>query len=50
MADETAAIVEIMKAVGVYDFVMARVKDQAEAVEMFVNDFENLKTICMKGV
>ena len=48
MADE-AAIIEIMRSVGILDFVLDLVKDQAEAVEMFVNDFENLKTICTEG-
>jgi hypothetical protein len=49
MGDESAAILEIMRSIGIYDFVMDRVKDQAEAVRMFRDDFENLKTICMKG-
>jgi hypothetical protein len=49
MPNGTAAILEIMRVVGVYDFVMDRVKDQAEAMRMFRDDFENLKVICSKG-
>lgn len=49
MADETAAILEIMRSVGIYDFVMDRVKDQDELAHLFVNDFEKLMNICMEG-
>ena len=40
MPDETATILEIMRAAGVYDFVIGKVKNQAEAVRMFRDDFE----------
>jgi len=32
MPDETAVILETMRAVGVYDFVMGKVKDEREMV------------------
>ena len=48
MPDETSAILEIMRVVGVYDFVMDRVKDQTEAVELFKDDFHSLVSLCQK--
>ena len=48
MADESAAIIEILRQVGVLDFVMDRVKSQAEAVEMFENEFLTLVGVCLK--
>jgi len=50
MPDEAAAIIEIMRAVGVYDFVMSRVKDADKAVQMFRNDFSNLMRLCAGGI
>jgi hypothetical protein len=41
MPDETA-IIEIMRSVGILDFVMGRVKDRAQAMEMFKDDFSEL--------
>lgn len=46
MSDE-AAIIEIMRAIGIYDFVMDRVKDQTQAVRMFQNDFVGLIELCL---
>ena len=48
MADEEAAILEIMRSVGVYDFVMGKVKDEAEAVRMFREHFDQLVNLCQK--
>jgi hypothetical protein len=48
MADETAAILEIFRDVGVYDFVIGKVKDQEEAVRLFKDDFQPLMNRCMK--
>ena len=48
MPDETAAILEIMRAVGVYDFVIGKVKDQAEVVRMFKDDFQSLVSLCQE--
>ena len=48
MPDETSAILEIMRVVGVYDFVMDRVKDQTEAVELFKDGFQPLVSLCQK--
>jgi len=48
MPDETAEILEIMQDIGVYDFVIGKVKDQAEAVRMFRDDFESLVGLCQK--
>ena len=39
MPDETAAILETMRAVGVYSFVLGKVKDEAEAVRPFERIF-----------
>jgi hypothetical protein len=47
MANETAAILEIMRAVGVLDFVMGKAKDQAEVVGMFRDDFQSLLVQCI---
>ena len=47
MSDETAAVLKIMKTVGVYDFVMSKVKDQAKAVRMFRDDFQSLLVQCI---
>ena len=49
MPNGTAAILEIMRVVGVYDFVMDKVKDQAEAVRLFKQDFSTLMRMCQKG-
>jgi len=49
MPDEAEAILEIMRVVGVYDFVMDKVKDQAEAVRLFKQDFSTLMRMCQKG-
>jgi hypothetical protein len=48
MANETAAILEIMQAVGIYDFVMGKVKNQAEAVALFKEGFQLSIQICVK--
>jgi hypothetical protein len=48
MPNETAAILEIMQAVGIYDFVVGKVQDQAETVELFKDDFESLVSLCQK--
>jgi hypothetical protein len=50
MGDESAAIVEILRFIGVYDFVMDRVKDLDEVVRLFKNDFESLMALCAEGV
>ena len=48
MADESAAIVEVLRAVGVYDFIMGKVKDEAEAVCLFKDDFGTLLAMCQE--
>jgi hypothetical protein len=48
MPDETTEIIEIMRDVGVYDFVMGKVKDEAEAVRMFREHFDQLVNLCQK--
>ena len=48
MPDETAAILEIMRDVGIYDFVIGKVKNQAEAVRLFLDDFDSLVNLCQK--
>ena len=48
MKDEAVEILEIMQTVGVYDFVMSKVKDQAEAVELFKDDFKSLVNLCQE--
>lgn len=48
MPDETAAIIEIMRSVGILDFVMDRVMDLDEAVRMFRDDFEGLMQLCQQ--
>ena len=48
MKDEAVEILEIMQTVGVYDFVMSKVKDQAEAVELFKDDFRSLVNLCQE--
>ena len=49
MKAEAVEILEIMQTVGVYDFVMSKVKDQAEAVRLFKQDFSTLMAMCQKG-
>lgn len=48
MPDETAAILEIMRSVGIYDFVMGKAKNLDEAVRMFRDDFEGLMQLCQQ--
>ena len=48
MDDEAAAILEIMRSVGILDFVMGKVKDQAELMRMFKTDFEGLMKLCQQ--
>ena len=49
MPDEAGVITEILRSAGVYDFVMDKVKDQAELIEIFTNDFDGLMRLCAKG-
>ena len=49
MPDDAAAIIQIMRAVGVYDFVIDQVKDADKAVKMFKNDFSTLMALCAEG-
>jgi hypothetical protein len=48
MADETKAILEILRSIGVYDWVVSNVKDQAELIRMFKDDFQALVAMCQK--
>jgi hypothetical protein len=48
MGNDTAAILEIMRSVGIYSFVLGKVKDEAEAVRMFREDFDQLVNLCQK--
>jgi hypothetical protein len=49
MADDEGVITEILRSIGVLDFVMGKVKDQAELIQMFKNDFESLMALCAEG-
>ena len=49
MADETAEILEILRSIGVYDWLSHKVKSEAELIDMFQNDFGGLMQLCMKG-
>jgi hypothetical protein len=49
MPDEAEAILEIMRAVDVHDFAIAKVKDKAEAARMFKDDFSTLVGLCQEG-
>jgi hypothetical protein len=49
MVDEAVAILEIMRSVGVLDFVMERVKNQDQAVEMCKIDFNKLMRVYAEG-
>ena len=42
-------IKSILLEMGLYSLAMAYVGSEAELFEMFRDDFETLKTICMKG-
>jgi hypothetical protein len=48
MADETKAILEILRSIGVYDWAVSNVKDQAELIRMFKDDFESLMNLCQE--
>ena len=48
MPDETAAVLETMRTVGVHSFVLGKVKDEAEAVRMFREHFDQLVNLCQK--
>jgi|APSaa5957512576_1039674.scaffolds.fasta_scaffold79696_2 hypothetical protein len=50
MPNEAGVITEILRSAGVYDFVMGKVKNQAELIELFENDFESLVAMCQEGV
>ena len=49
MADETPAILEILRSIGVYDWLTAKVKSESELTDTFQNDFAGLMQLCMKG-
>jgi hypothetical protein len=48
MPDETATILAILQSIGVYDWLTAKVKSEAELIDMFQNDFGGLMQLCMK--
>ncbi|MBL7175274.1 MAG: hypothetical protein ISS66_05550 [Desulfobacteraceae bacterium] len=45
---EDAAIIEILRSVGVYDFIMGKVKDEGEAISLFKDDFGTLLAMCQE--
>ena len=49
MPDETAEILEILRSIGLYDWLANKVKSEPELIDMFQNDFAGLMQLCMKG-
>ena len=48
MANESAAIVEILKTVGVYDWLSKKIQNESELIELFENDFCGLVGMCQE--
>ena len=48
MKDESTAIREILRDVGVYDFIMSKFDDEVEALNMFQEDFQSILDLCMQ--
>ena len=50
MMDEQAAIVGIMREIGIYDFVTKQAGSEQAAIDLFKNDFNELMRMCAEGV
>lgn len=48
MSDEATAILEILRSIGVYDWLSSKVKNESELIEMFKDDFGRLVAMCQK--
>ena len=48
MADETKAILEILRSIGVYDWAVSKVKGERELIRMFTDNFESLMNLCQE--